>query len=73
LKTLIKLEEKEAYLFLDDTDIKVIEHELTDLHNSFSRDKRHMTWKYYLDGNSIFLLVYWDDLEVKRFAFKKVL
>lgn len=70
---MIKLEEKEVFLYLDDTDLKVIEQELTDLRNSFQRDKRVMTEKYYLEGSkTILLLVYWDEEEVATYRFETV-
>lgn len=70
---MLKLESKEVFLYLDDTDLKVIEQELTDLRNSFQRDKRVMTEKYYLeDSKTILLLVYWDDEEVAKYRFQTV-
>jgi len=68
---MLKLDAAEAYLGLDDIDIKVIEQELWELRNSVNRLKRNMRHQFFLeDKKTITLVVYWDDKEVKRYRFQ---
>ncbi|MDF2789235.1 MAG: hypothetical protein K0S80_2333 [Neobacillus sp.] len=66
-----KISEKEAYAGLDETDINVIEFELSSLIHSDQRTDREMTYHYFLENeDTISLFVYWDNEWVKTFRFE---
>ena len=69
---MIQLTTTEAYTVLDETDKKVIEHELQSLFDQAKEAGKEMNYRFFFeDKKTIALEVYWDGLIVETFRFSK--